>query len=167
MENSPIRIATITVSDTRDASTDKSGPVLGDALRSCKFLVVSHVIVLDEVEAIQAIVQKIAESRVVEAIVLTGGTGITERDVTIEALRAIWSKELDGFGEAFRQLSWKEIGARAMLSRAAAGVVGKCVVFALPGSVKAVKLAANELIAPVLEHAVGLLMGRGHPEKTA
>lgn len=95
-----------------------------------------------------------------DAIVLTGGTGIAPRDVSYEALAALFDKQLDGFGEAFRRLSWDEIGPRAILSRATAGTIGTCIVFLLPGSQKAVRLGARQLIAPILEHAVDLLNGR-------
>jgi molybdenum cofactor biosynthesis protein B len=96
----------------------------------------------------------------IDAIVLTGGTGIAPRDRTIEVLEPLFEKTIPGFGEAFRRLSWDEIGANAILSRAVAGVVDGRVVIALPGSVSAVRLAVEKIIVPTLAHAVDLASGR-------
>src|SRR4029077_16613842 len=101
-----------------------------------------------------------------EAVVLTGGTGIAPRDRTIEVLAPLFEKTLDGFGEAFRRLSWDEIGPRSILSRAVAGVIRGRVVAALPGSLKAVRLGVEQVLAPTLAHATDLAPGRGgHPNK--
>jgi len=157
----PVRIVTVTVSDTRTAADDASGRALADELGS--FTVVRHVIVPDEPERIVTVVREVMERDEADAIVLSGGTGIAPRDRTFEALEALFDKRLDGFGEAFRHLSWAEIGPRAILSRATAGTVGTRIVFSLPGSEKAARLGARELIAPILAHAVDLLHGRtGH-----
>mgnify|MGYP003378695839 CR=1 FL=1 len=94
---------------------------------------------------------------------LTGGTGIASRDTTYEAISGLFDKTLDGFGEAFRRLSWDEIGPRAILSRATAGVVGKTVVFALPGSTNAVRLGTRALVTQVLGHAVAIARGETMP----
>lgn len=156
-----IRIITVTVSDTRTAADDSAGRALAEELSA--FTVVRHAIVPDEPEKIVAVVRGVMESDEADAIVLTGGTGIAPRDRTYEALEAIFDKRLDGFGEAFRRLSWDEIGPRAILSRATAGTVGTRIVFSLPGSEKAARLGTRELVAPVLAHAVDLLHGRtGH-----
>jgi molybdopterin adenylyltransferase len=151
---SGVRILTVTVSDTRTEADDTSGKALREELSG--FNIVRHEIVPDDPKRIVTLV-KYADT---DAVVLTGGTGISPRDLTYEALTAIFDKTLDGFGEAFRRLSWDQIGARAILSRATAGVVGTKVVFSLPGSEKAVRLGAKELIAPVLAHAVDLVNGR-------
>lgn len=119
-----------------------------------------HAIVPDEAGTIVALVRAAVSSGDVDAVVLTGGTGIAARDRTFEALSELFEKTLDGFGEAFRRLSWDVIGPRAILSRAAAGTVGECIVFSLPGSEKAVRLGAAALVAPILPHAVDLLHGR-------
>ena len=150
------RIITVTVSDTRTESDDTSGKALREELSA--FEIVRHVIVPDEPDRIVALVKEaFAEA---DAVVLTGGTGIAPRDRTYEALTDMFDKTLDGFGEAFRRLSWDQIGPRAILSRATAGVVGTRLVFSLPGSEKAVRLGAKELIAPILGHAIDLVHGR-------
>jgi molybdenum cofactor biosynthesis protein B len=154
------RIVTVTVSDTRTEADDKSGRALAEELSA--FSLVRHAIVKDEPAAIAALVRGVAERGEADAVVLTGGTGIAPRDRTYEALEALFEKRLDGFGEAFRRLSWDEIGARAILSRATAGTVGTCLVFALPGSEKGARLGAKALVAPILAHAVDLVNGRTH-----
>jgi molybdenum cofactor biosynthesis protein B len=152
------RVVTVTVSDTRTSADDKSGRALAEELAA--FTVVRHAIVRDEPDAIVALVRAVMEGDEADAIVLSGGTGIAPRDRTYEALEALFDKRLDGFGEAFRRLSWDEIGARAILSRATAGTVGSRLVFSLPGTEKAARLGARALIAPILAHAVDLLHGR-------
>jgi len=152
------RIVTVTVSDTRTPADDGSGRALAEELRA--FDVVRHVIVPDEPAQIVELVRGVMERDEADAIVLSGGTGIAPRDLTCEALEALFDKRLDGFGEAFRRLSWAEIGPRAMLSRVTAGTVGTRLVFALPGSEKAARLGARDLIAPILAHAVDLVHGR-------
>lgn len=160
----PIRIATLTLSDTRTVEDDEGGKLLGDLLRAAGFTVVSHAVLREEPDAIRATITELCERGAADAIILTGGTGIAPRDRTIEAVVPMFQKTLDGFGEAFRRLSWDQVGPNAILSRAAAGVIGKRIVIALPGSPKAVRLAVEELIAPTLEHAVGLASGKsgGH-----
>jgi molybdenum cofactor biosynthesis protein B len=149
-----VRVISVTVSDTRTVADDTSGKALQEEL--AEFEIARHVIVPDEPERIIALVRD-ADA---DAVVLTGGTGIAPRDRTYEALTGLFDKTLDGFGEAFRRLSWDQIGPRAILSRATAGVVGTKLVFSLPGSEKAVRLGAKELIVPVLAHAVDLVNGR-------
>ena len=152
------RILTVTVSDTRTPADDRSGRALAEELVA--FTLVRHVIIPDEPAQIVELVRAVMESDEADAIILTGGTGIAPRDLTCEAIEALFDKRLDGFGEAFRRLSWEEIGARAILSRATAGTVGTRLVFSLPGSEKAARLGARELIAPILAHAVDLVHGR-------
>ncbi|MBX3220691.1 MAG: MogA/MoaB family molybdenum cofactor biosynthesis protein [Labilithrix sp.] len=156
--SSPARVITVTVSDTRTAADDASGKALVEELVA--FVHVRHAIVPDEPTAIAGVVTDAVARGEADAIVFSGGTGIAPRDVTLEALAALFDKPLDGFGEAFRRLSWDEIGPRAILSRATAGTVGTCLVFMLPGSEKAARLGARALIAPVLAHAVDLVNGR-------
>lgn len=166
--SSPIRVITVTVSDTRTVENDGAGRALREELAS--FSLVNHLIVPDVAEALRFIVQDAVAKGEADAIVFTGGTGIAASDVTFEALAPLFEKDLDGFGEAFRRLSWDEIGPRAILSRAHAGTVGRCLVFLLPGSEKAARLGARALIAPILSHAVDLLNGRtahhGHGAKS-
>lgn len=154
----PPRVITVTVSDTRTSADDHSGRALVEELAA--FTHVRHVIVPDEPERILEIVRHVLETDEADAVVLSGGTGIGPRDRTIEAIESLFDKRLDGFGETFRRLSWDQVGPRALLSRATAGTIGTRVVFALPGSEKAVRLGARELIAPILGHAVDLLHGR-------
>jgi molybdenum cofactor biosynthesis protein B len=161
VKTSPVRIATLTLSDTRTTEDDEGGRLLGDLLRAAGFSVASHHIVREEPDALRDLVTELCDIGAVDAIVLTGGTGIAPRDRTIEALEPMFQKRLDGFGEAFRRLSWDQIGPNAILSRATAGVIGGRVVIALPGSPKAVRLAVEQLIGPTLDHAVGLASGRG------
>ncbi len=156
-----MRVATLTLSDTRTSADDEGGRLLGELLRTAGFDVVSHAIVREDDEAIRAAVVERASAPGVDALVITGGTGVAPRDRAVEVLAPLFEKTLDGFGEAFRRLSWDQIGPRAILSRAAAGVVRGRVVVALPGSVAAVRLGVTALIAPTLAHAVDLASGRG------
>ena len=162
MSKRPVRIATLTLSDTRTPADDEGGRLLGELLRAAGFEVASHAIVREDDAAIRAAIDERCAAEV-EAVILTGGTGIAPRDRTLEVLAPLFDKTLDGFGEAFRRLSWDEIGPRSVLSRAAAGVVRGRVVAALPGSLKAVRLGVEQLLAPTLAHAVDLVAGRsGH-----
>jgi len=158
----PIRVLTATVSDTRTPETDESGRLLATLLEEGGLSLTAHHIVSDEAATIRALVEAACGAEDVDVVLLSGGTGIAARDVTIEAVAPLLDKELPGFGEAFRRLSFDEIGARAMLSRAIAGTRGTTVVAALPGSPAAVRLAMRSLLVPVLEHAVALL--EGHTE---
>ncbi len=161
-----IRILTVTVSDTRTSGTDESGPKLRALLEAAGYTLVEHRIVKDEPPLIAAVVRALSMHDLADVLVTTGGTGIAPRDCTIEALAPLLEKTLDGFGEAFRRLSWDDVGPRAVLSRALAGVAGGRVVVALPGSPRAVALAVEKLLVPLLEHAVALcrgeLGGHGH-----
>lgn len=155
-----IRICTVTVSDTRSRDSDDSGRVCGELLKEAGHLVVRHVIIKDDADYIKELVRDMSDANVCDAIVVNGGTGITKRDNTHEALEAIFEKRIDGFGEAFRRLSWDDFGPRSILTRATAGVFNACVVFSLPGSPNAVRLGISKLILPVLQHAVDLAQGR-------
>lgn len=154
--------AIVTASDTRTRDTDASGAVLADGLEAAGITVVDRRIAHDDVPAlVHAIRAGIA--RGADAVIVTGGTGISPRDVTPEALEALGAKELPGFGELFRGLSFVDIGPAAMLSRATAGIVAnRTVVFALPGSPGACRLALARLIVPELPHLVAQLR-KGNP----
>jgi molybdenum cofactor biosynthesis protein B len=142
----------ITISDTRTPADDASGDAIVAALESGGHHVAGRQIVRDDPAAVRALVA--AEAPNAQAIITTGGTGITSRDSTFEAIAALFDKRLEGFGELFRMLSYEEIGAAAMLSRACAGTIGSTAVFSLPGSAPAVRLAMNKLILPELGHVV-------------
>jgi molybdenum cofactor biosynthesis protein B len=144
----------ITVSDTRTEDTDTGGRAIVELLSAAGHEIVGHTIVKDDAELLRDAIGRQLANPAVQAIVATGGTGITSRDCTYEAVTAMLWKRLDGFGELFRMLSYQEIGAAAMLSRAVAGTIAGRVVVALPGSEAAVRLAVEKLIAPELGHLV-------------
>ncbi len=161
-EKRPIRVAAITVSDTRTAGDDEGGARLRERLEAAGFVVPVRQIVRDEPEELRAAVARVCDEDLADAIVTTGGTGIAPRDRTYEAVCALLEKTLDGFGEAFRRLSWDEVGPRTVLSRAVAGIHRGRLVAALPGSPKAVVLAVDRVLAPILPHAVALARGEKH-----
>jgi len=145
----------ITVSDTRDKDTDKSGKLMIEMLENAGHFITDYVIVKDEAESIKNEVVKGCSNPDIDVILTNGGTGIAKRDVTIETVQGIFEKEITGFGELFRMLSYQEdIGSAALLSRAAAGVVNDKAVFATPGSTGAVRLAMDKLILPEIGHVV-------------
>lgn len=155
-----IRVLTVTISDTRAPATDESGRRLRELFANAGFTLIEHRIVPDEPDELRALLHTVAEQDLADAVISTGGTGIAPRDQTIEALTPLLEKRLDGFGEAFRRLSFDQVGARSILSRALAGTARGRFVAALPGSPRAVELAVEALLIPVLEHAVALLQGR-------
>lgn len=145
----------ITVSDTRTKEDDKSGKLMIQLLEEAGHKIGDYVIVKDEAEPIREEILKGAADENIDVIITNGGTGIAKRDVTIETVQSLVDKELPGFGELFRMLSYQEdIGPAAFLSRATAGVVNNTVIFSTPGSSGAVKLAMNKLILPEIGHAV-------------
>jgi molybdenum cofactor biosynthesis protein B len=162
MADQRVRVAAITVSDTRTPANDEGGARLRERLEAAGCTVAVREIVRDEPDELRAAIARVCDEDLADAIVTTGGTGIAPRDRTYEAVEALLEKKLDGFGEAFRRLSWDEVGARAVLSRAVAGVHRGRVVAALPGSPKAVVLAVDRLLAPILSHAVALARGDKH-----
>lgn len=151
-----VRCAVITVSDTRTLETDSSGQAAVDLLKAAGHKVVERVIVPDEPAEIESLVQRLATLSGIDAILLTGGTGIAARDQTPDALAKLLTKELPGYGELLRMLSYQEIGPAAMLSRAFGGLVGETVLLTMPGSTAAVRLAMEKLILPELAHLVSL-----------
>lgn len=152
---SDVRCMLVTVSDTRTPETDKSGALMRELLETAGYTVNSLQIVQDDYARIQAAIRRGIQDDAVEAILLNGGTGIAKRDVTYEAVRDMLDKEMHGFGEIFRYLSFAEdIGAAAILSRAVAGVCGGKAVFSVPGSTGAVRLALTRIIVPELRHVM-------------
>lgn len=155
----PLRVFVVTVSDTRTDETDEGGKT-AMRLLGAEHEVTNKLIVQDDKFQIRrALLHGIAREHA-QLVLFTGGTGLTSRDVTYEALMPLIDKELQGFGEAFRRLSFDEIGPRAILSRALAGSVGQTLVVALPGNVAAVELAISKLVLPMARHAVALLEQR-------
>lgn len=151
-----IKCAVLTVSDTRNVETDKGGKLVLDFLKALNTEVAPecYTIVKDDISQIQAQVSSWLQEGV-EVIITTGGTGIAQRDCTIEAIRPLLEKEIEGFGELFRYLSYVEdVGSRALLSRAIGGTVGHQLIFCFPGSTGAVTLGMKKLIMPELNHLV-------------
>jgi molybdenum cofactor biosynthesis protein B len=144
----------LTVSDTRTPDTDTSGRAIRDLLAAAGHSVAGHAIVRDEPTQVRDRVLASCSDAATQVIITTGGTGITSRDGTYEVVDGLLDKRLDGFGELFRMLSFQEIGSAAMMSRATAGTVQGKVVFVLPGSENAVRLAMTRLIIPELSHVV-------------
>ena len=142
--------AGITVSSSRKPDTDTSGKTLSDLLSAAGIGVAHYAVIPDDIDRIRSEVH-LALSRA-NCIIVTGGTGLTPDDVTIEAVAPLLEKTIDGFGELFRLKSYEEIGTAAILSRAIAGVVGGRVVFCTPGATKAVTLAARDIIIPEVRH---------------
>jgi molybdenum cofactor biosynthesis protein B len=147
-----VRCAILTVSDTRTPDTDTSGRLIRDLLTTAGHLVAERALVPDDPQEVSRIVTAWTDARDIRIVITTGGTGISRRDSTFEAVTHLFSKELTGFGELFRTLSFQEIGSGAMLSRATAGIVDRSAVFMLPGSEGAVRLAMTRLIIPQLTH---------------
>lgn len=147
-----VRCAILTVSDTRTADTDTSGHAIRDLLGADGHVVADQRLVRDDPQDISRVVSSWSHRLDIRVVITSGGTGISRRDTTFEAVAPLFSKTLDGFGELFRMLSEREIGPAAMLSRATAGIVHDTAVFVLPGSEAAVRLAMTSLILPQLGH---------------
>ena len=143
-----MKIAILVVSDTRDLETDKSGRYLATALQQAGHTLHERIIVPDDIAAIQSRVRAWETDMTVDAVLISGGTGITGRDVTPDALQPLWTKTLEGFGELFRWLSFADIGASTIQSRACGGLVGSTLVFCLPGSEGACRLAWEKILQP-------------------
>ncbi|MBM3990589.1 MAG: MogA/MoaB family molybdenum cofactor biosynthesis protein [Planctomycetes bacterium] len=154
-----LRFAVITISDTRDAGTDRGGPLLVESVQGAGHAVVLREIVRDERAEIAAAVRRAVDCGDVDLVLCTGGTGIAPRDVTYDTLRGILDSEIPGFGELFRWLSFREIGAATILSRALGGLLGGKVVLALPGSPKALRLAMDEIVLKEAGHLVAQARG--------
>lgn len=154
-----IRCGIITISDTRTPETDASGAAIRAAIEAGGHHVVRYEVVKDDPAQIVALVRELAGG--CQVILANGGTGISRRDSTFEAIDGLLEKRLPGFGEIFRMLSYSDIGPAAMLSRAAAGTLGDAVIFCLPGSTGAVRMALEKLILPELPHLVWEIMRQG------
>ena len=145
-------IAVLTVSDTRDKKTDKSGKLLVDCIKQTGHRLSDRMIVPDDIYEIRAVVTRWCINDAVQAILITGGTGITGRDGTPEAVKVLFDKEIEGFGEAFRAISFEQIKTSSMQSRAIAGVANGTYIFSLPGSTNACKTAWENLISHQLDY---------------
>jgi molybdopterin adenylyltransferase len=148
----PVHVAVLTVSDTRTAETDRSGQTIVDLLCEAGHEVVHRSIVRDNREQISRALQGLIDDPRVEVVITTGGTGVTPRDVTPEALAPLVTKPIPGFGELFRWLSFAEIGTSTIQSRAEAALCGQTYVFLLPGSTGAVRTGMTKILLPQLDH---------------
>jgi len=156
--------AVITISDSRTAATDRSGHLIQQLLQDAGHHIQDYTILKDEPAQIQQQVIALCQRSDLHVLILNGGTGIAPRDTTYDAIAQLLERPLPGFGELFRWLSYQEIGSRAMASRAVAGVHRSKLVFSMPGSTNAVKLAMEKLILPEIQHLVGQLqLGSQHP----
>ncbi|WP_436925168.1 molybdenum cofactor synthesis domain-containing protein [Halosimplex amylolyticum] len=149
-------VAVVTVSSTRTADDDPSGDVIAEVVEAADHEVVTREILRDDLDGVQTSLLRLTGRDDVDVVVTTGGTGVTPDDVTVEAARPLFDRELPGFGELFRILSYEEIGTRAMASRATAGMVEGVAVFCLPGSEAAVRLGTEELVVKEMGHLVSL-----------
>ena len=147
----------LTVSDSRAADTDTSGKLIEESLEAAGHRVRARAIVRDEPEAIRSELQHAIADEEIDCVLVSGGTGVAPRDRTVETIRPLLDKELPGFGELFRALSFEEVGPASMLSRALAGTAGRTAVFVMPGSTGAVRTALERLILPELAHLIGQL----------
>lgn len=149
-----VACAVLTISDTRTRETDRSGELIRQNLLWRGHEVIAYEVVQDDPAAIRLLLQGWIDREDIQAVITNGGTGVSGRDTTYEAIEALLEKQLTGFGELFRMLSYGEIGAAAMLSRAVAGVAKGTAIFSTPGSSNAAKLAMEKLIGPELGHVV-------------
>ena len=149
-----VRCFVLTVSDSRTEDTDSSGRAIVELLRAAGHEAVGRTIVKDDPDQVRNTIERQLANPDVQVVIATGGTGITSRDGTYEAVSGLLHKRLDGFGELFRMLSYEQIGPSAMMSRACAGLVGGRIVVSLPGSEAAVRLAMDKLLIPELGHLV-------------
>jgi molybdenum cofactor biosynthesis protein B len=151
--------AVVTISDTRDEASDRGGSFLVESVESAGHTVKTRTVVPDEPDAIRAAVAAAVADDTVQLVLTTGGTGIAPRDVTYETLCGVFDRQIPGFGELFRWLSYAEIGSATILSRAVGGVCGTTVVLALPGSPKALRLAMDEIVLREAGHLVSQARG--------
>jgi molybdenum cofactor biosynthesis protein B len=149
-----VTLGIITVSTTRALINDTSGQWIGEQVKKMGHAVVFHQVISDDIEAITATLRDVVKNINPQVVLMSGGTGITKKDVTIEAVSPLFTKELTAFGPLFAKLSMDEIDSAAIMSRATAGVIGNTVVFCMPGSLNACKLACSKLIFPELGHLV-------------
>lgn len=152
-ETDSLDVAVLTITTSRDPDSDESGAVARAALESAGHDVTEYDTVPDDADAVRERVRGVEA----DAVVTTGGTGLTDDDVTVEAVRPLFEREMPGFGEYFRRLSHEQVGTPAMLSRATAGVTDDAAVYALPGNPDAVELGVTECVVPELGHVVSLI----------
>lgn len=150
-EFAPLNIAVLTVSDTRTEATDTSGKTLVERLQNGGHQLAEKAIVIDDVYQLRAIISRWIADDSINAVLVTGGTGFTARDNTPEALMPLFDKQVEGFGELFRQISYTEIGTSTMQSRALAGMANQTVIFCMPGSTNACKTAWDKVIKEQLD----------------
>jgi molybdenum cofactor biosynthesis protein B len=153
-----LRAAVLTVSDSRTEATDESGKLMRALIEQAGHPPVVYRILRNDPDAVRATVTELIDQ--VDFLITTGGTGMSPRDLTIEACRPLFTKELEGFGDVFRMLSYTEIGSAAILSRATAGSIGPAMLFCLPGSQAAVRLAVERLILPEIKHLIAQVRKR-------
>ena len=151
----PVNIAVMTISDSRTAADDTSGDVLAERIEKAGHRLAARLIVKDEIEAIVARLRTWADDPEIDVVISTGGTGVTGRDVTPEAFRQVFEKEIEGFGETFRMLSYQKIGTSTIQSRATAGVANGTYLFALPGSPGACKDGWDGILVHQLDYRHG------------
>jgi molybdenum cofactor biosynthesis protein B len=149
-----VRCAVVTVSDTRTLETDRGGQLVVELLTAAGHQAIAREIVPDDPTKIGPLIQRLADPATVDAVLVTGGTGIAARDQTFETISGLLTKTMPGYGELFRMISYADIGPAAMLSRAVGGVVNNVIVLTMPGSVAAVQLAMEKLIVPEIGHLV-------------
>lgn len=153
-ELATVHAAVLTVSDTRTIENDESGKLIKALLDKQNHIVHAYIITKDEIGSIVSTVKSWCENSSIQVMIVTGGTGFTKRDVTYEAISNLLDKEMQGFGELFRSLSYEEIGPKAMFSRAIAGTINDKAIYVIPGSKNAVNLAMTKLILPTCQHFV-------------
>jgi len=149
-----LRCGVITVSDTRTLETDKGGSLVCELLTAGGHEIAAREIIPDEPARMRPLLERLRDDETIDAVLLTGGTGLSSRDQTFETVSALVTKPLPGYGELFRMLSYQDVGPAAMLSRATGGLMGRTVVLTMPGSPAAVRLAMEKLIVPELAHLV-------------
>lgn len=148
------KFGVLTISDTRNEETDRSGRIAKELIEKDGHEISAYRIIRNEKSEIQEILDEVLEDGKIDTIITIGGTGISQRDLTVEAVSELFNKEIEGFGELFRTLSFREVGEAAMISRATAGIINRKIIFCLPGSKNAVKLALTKLILPGLGHII-------------
>lgn len=159
LELDEVSFAVVTVSSSRTLETDEGGDRIRELIEADGHSVAVRELVGDDQHAIAATVEALAEREDVDAVVLTGGTGLSPEDVTVEAVRPLFDQEIPGFGELFRWLSYEDIGPRALLSRAFAGSMDGVAIFCLPGSEQGAAFGTEELILPTVAHVLGHTQG--------
>jgi len=150
----PVGICVVTISDTRTIETDRGGSLIVELIEQTDHLVVRREIIPDEPESMRQLLAECAQQDDIQAVLMTGGTGISNRDQTYETVSALFTREIPGYGELFRYLSFKEIGSASILSRATAGLINELLVITMPGSPAAVQLAMQQVILPELRHLI-------------